>query len=67
MNTDTGDRVTYRPLPIRSPAASRLAGHGAVVVKLADDDTGRAMLLFPDLTLLAAVPDEMNGGSDGHA
>lgn len=52
-------RVTYRPLPTRSPAARRLAGREAVVVKVADDGTGRAMLLFPDLTLLAAIPDEM--------
>jgi hypothetical protein len=56
---DTGARVIYRPLGSRSPASQRLSGHLGVVVKVAEDDYGRAMLLFPDLTLLAALPDEM--------
>jgi len=58
---EPGNRVIYRPLPTRSPATLRLDGQQGVVVRVAEDDTGRAMLLFPDLTLLAARPDEMNG------
>jgi hypothetical protein len=60
-----GGHVTYRPLETRSPAARALAGREAVVVKLADDGTGRAMLLFPDLSLLAAVPIEMTEAKTG--
>lgn len=55
---DVGARVIYHPRPTRSPELVNLTGKMPVVVKLADDGTGRAMLLFPDLTLAAAVPDE---------
>lgn len=51
-----GDRVIYRPLSTRSPALLGHDGDQPVVVRVADD--GRAMLLFADLTLAAAVPAE---------
>lgn len=51
--------VTYHPLPTRSPGLRDRVGRDAVVVRVADDDTGRAMLLFPDLALIAAIPDEI--------
>lgn len=57
--TEAGEHVTYRPLPTRSPGLLRQAGHEAVVLRLADDGSGRAMLLFPNLDLIAAVPDEI--------
>ena len=58
MTIEEGARVIYHPLPTRSPAMQHLAGRVAVVTKLADDGSGRAMLLFGDLTLSGAVPDE---------
>jgi hypothetical protein len=56
---EPGARIIYRPLPTRSPATLRLDGHHGVVVRVAEDDSGRAMVLFPDLSLIAAIPDEM--------
>jgi len=63
-DVEPGTRVTYRPLPTRSPATLAHDRQRGVVVRVAEDDTGRAMILFPDLTLLAAIPDEMGGGNE---
>lgn len=58
MSIEDGAHVIYTPLSTRSPAMQRLAGRVAAVTKVADDGSGRAMLLFGDLSLVAAVPDE---------
>jgi hypothetical protein len=64
VSTEEGARVVYHPLLTRSPALLNLAGRLAAVTKVADDGSGRAMLLFGDLSLVAAVPDEFTPAGD---
>jgi hypothetical protein len=56
--------VVYHPLETRSPALLNLAGRLAAVTKVAADGSSRAMLLFGDLSLVAAVPDEFTPAGD---
>lgn len=57
MDVEELDLVIYRPLLHRSPEALRHDGFLAVVQK--DSPDGRGMLIFRDLSMLAAVPEEM--------
>lgn len=57
MTVEELDLVIYRPLPHRSPEALRHDSFLAVVQK--DSPDGRGMLIFRDLFMLAAVPEEM--------
>lgn len=57
MSIEELDQVIYRPMPHRSPEALRHDSFLAVVQKVAPD--GRAMLIFRDLSMLAALPEEI--------